>query len=396
MTEQQPVPPPGVYPPPPPSGGYQPPSPGAGWPPPPGQPVDDLPTEAYASWIRRVGAYLIDYILLLIAGAIAGAIAGVIESMSCTTESCGGWSVMGRIIAAVLYLAPLAFLIWNEGYRQGTTGSSIGKSVLKFKVVSERTSEPIGFGLSVVRYFAHFIDSIIFGIGYLLPLFTAKRQTIADMIMNTVCLPDEPQRARRSRTPRPRIRMTLGVVVLASAAILTVLVCLASTSTFGTSDGSYPNYGPGQLLEPYIEAALVPPLWTAGILILRRYYGWTYALVPIAGIVAIIIFSQGRYDWHWQDNYFAFLACVFVTTAVCVLIARGITRSVAARQAEAAAYRERKAARQQRMTPTLPPPGWYPDPAGGDPRRQRHWDGRQWTPEQWQYWDGTQWTSPPS
>src|SRR5271168_2723508 len=153
MTEQQPVPPPGVYPPPPPSGGYQPPSPGAGWPPPPGQPVDDLPTEAYASWIRRVGAYLIDYILLLIAGAIAGAIAGVIESMSCTTESCGGWSVMGRIIAAVLYLAPLAFLIWNEGYRQGTTVSSIVKSVLKFKVVSERTSEPIGFGLSVVRYF---------------------------------------------------------------------------------------------------------------------------------------------------------------------------------------------------------------------------------------------------
>jgi hypothetical protein len=127
---------------------------------------------------------------------------------------------------------------------------------------------------------------------------------------------------------------------------------------------------------------------------LRRYHGWTYALVPIAGIVAIIIFAQGRYDWGWENNYFAFLADVFATTALCALIARGITRSVAERQAEAAAYRERKAARQQRLTPTLPPPGWYPDPAG-DPRRQRHWDGRQWT-EQWQYWDDTQWTSPPT
>jgi Protein of unknown function (DUF2510) len=27
--------------------------------------------------------------------------------------------------------------------------------------------------------------------------------------------------------------------------------------------------------------------------------------------------------------------------------------------------------------PTLPPPGWYPDPSGG--QSQRYWDGRQWT-----------------
>jgi hypothetical protein len=110
-------------------------------------------------------------------------------------------------------------------------------------------------------------------------------------------------------------------------------------------------------------------------------------LVPISSIVAFFIFSQGRYDWGWSRNYFAFLACVFVTTAICVLIARGITRSAAARQEEAAYFREREAARQQRLTPTLPPPGWYPDPAG-DPRRQRHWDGRQWT-EQRQYGDDT-------
>ncbi len=179
MTEQPPAPPP---------------SPGAGWPPPPGQPVDDLPKSAYASWIRRVGAYLIDYVLVLVAGAIAGVIAGVID-LSCPTESCGGWSVLGRIIHAVLYLTPVAFVIWNEGYRQGTIGSSIGKSALKFKVVGERTGEPIGFGSSVARYFAHFIDAIIFGIGYLLPLFTAKRQTIADMMMSTVCLPNEPPSA---------------------------------------------------------------------------------------------------------------------------------------------------------------------------------------------------------
>jgi uncharacterized RDD family membrane protein YckC len=392
MTEKPPVPPPGVYPPLRPPEGSQSPSPGAGWPPPLGEPVDDLPTEAYASWIRRVGAFIIDQLVYLILVAILGLGGGLIIGAA------GGSSRLEGIVRLILTLVILAYLIWNWGYRQGTTGSTIGKSVLKFKVVYERDGQPIGFGSSIVRYFAHFIDSITFGIGYLLPLLTAKRQTIADMIMSTVCLPNEPPSAGRSRTARPRIRMALGVVVLAIAAILTVLACLAITGHWVCTGGvSYPHCGPlgaHNFLDPQVLVGLVTALWTAGIFILRRYYGWAYALVPIAGIVANWIFSLGRYDWGWNRNYFAFLACVFVTTAVCVLIARGVTHVVAARQAEETAYRERKAARQQRMTPTLPPPGWYPDPAG-DPRRQRHWDGRQWT-DQWRYWEETQWPSRPS
>ena len=83
----------------------------------------------------------------------------------------------------------LGYLLWNYGYRQGTTGSSIGKSIMKFKVVSEKTGQPIGFGLSIVRQLAHVVDAIICYIGYLFPLWDAKRQTLADKIMTTVCLP---------------------------------------------------------------------------------------------------------------------------------------------------------------------------------------------------------------
>ena len=63
----------------------------------------------------------------------------------------------------------LAYAIWNWGYRQGTTDLSIGKSVLKFKVVSEKTGQSIGFGLSIVRPLAHIVDSLPFCIGYLFP-----------------------------------------------------------------------------------------------------------------------------------------------------------------------------------------------------------------------------------
>jgi uncharacterized RDD family membrane protein YckC len=58
-------------------------------------------------------------------------------------------------------------------------------------VVSEQTGQPIGFGLSVVRQIAHIVDSIICYIGFLWPLWDPKRQTLADKIMRTVCLPTE-------------------------------------------------------------------------------------------------------------------------------------------------------------------------------------------------------------
>ncbi len=86
-------------------------------------------------------------------------------------------------------LLSFAYAFWNWGYRQGTTGSSIGKSVAKFKVVSEKTGRPVGFGMSIVRQLAHIVDSIICFVGYLFPLWDAKRQTLADKIMSTVCLP---------------------------------------------------------------------------------------------------------------------------------------------------------------------------------------------------------------
>ena len=100
-------------------------------------------------------------------------------------------------------LVALGYFVWNYGYRQGTTGSSIGKSVLKFKVVSENTGEPIGFGLSVLRQIAHVVDAVIFYVGYLFPLWDAKRQTLADKMMATVCLPlDRTAADRRLRICR--------------------------------------------------------------------------------------------------------------------------------------------------------------------------------------------------
>ncbi len=149
-----------------------------------------MPTDSYTPWITRVLAFLIDSIPAVVVVGIGYLISALetdcTESYGYKVCTSGGLGVLAMLFT---YLVAFAYLIWNNGYKQGTTGSSIGKGVMKFKVVSETTGQPIGFGMSVVRQFAHVVDGAICYIGYLFPLWDAKRQTLADKIMTTVCLP---------------------------------------------------------------------------------------------------------------------------------------------------------------------------------------------------------------
>ena len=203
-------PPPGGFqppppPPPPPGGAYPPPPPPQGGyaPPPPGGPGGALPQDAYTPWLTRVLAWLIDYVPTLVLVGIGWIV--LLTTRECidfsdteygdimgdyygNTEVCGA-STLGLSALWIFALLAVAFQVWNYGYKQGTTGQSIGKGIMKFKVVGEATGQPIGFGMSVVRQLAHIIDGAICYIGYLFPLWDQKRQTIADKLMKTVCLP---------------------------------------------------------------------------------------------------------------------------------------------------------------------------------------------------------------
>lgn len=201
MTDQPPTP--GDYPPPPPpegqhqAGGYPPPAPGAF---PPAVPV--LPKEAYTPWFTRVLAWIIDYIPFTIILGIGFAMLAATRETACITDvseyevvdfCTTGASALGQASVVIAPIAALAYLVWNLGYRQGRTGSSIGKSIVKFKVVSEKTGQPMGFGLSVLREFIYLVAYLACGllwvIAVLFPLWDAKRQTLVDKIVSTICLP---------------------------------------------------------------------------------------------------------------------------------------------------------------------------------------------------------------
>lgn len=163
-------------------------------------PAPVLPKDAYTPWLARVAATIVDFIpvvVFLVLGQVGMDLAdrcfsewGPRDAAYCRSP----WPmVVGPLLALTCLAVALGYAVWNWGYRQGTTGSSVGKSLLKFRVVSEKTWQPIGFGLSLVRQNVHWVDQLACYIGFLFPLWDAKRQTFADMIMTTVCVPITPK-----------------------------------------------------------------------------------------------------------------------------------------------------------------------------------------------------------
>ena len=92
-------------------------------------------------------------------------------------------------VLVILWLASLGWTIYNRWIQAGKTGQSLGKKVLNIRLVGETTGQPIGPAMAFARDLCHFVDSIICYIGYLFPLWDAKRQTLADKIVHTVVVP---------------------------------------------------------------------------------------------------------------------------------------------------------------------------------------------------------------
>ena len=151
--------------------GYAPPAPyGA----PPALGTGGLP--ALASWGSRVGAALLDALLGLAILAVAVVLGIALGSVS---------EALGAVVLAVGYFGALGFYVWQLVV-QGRTGQTIGKKRVGIRLLKEQDGQPVGAGLSVARAFLHVVDQIPCYVGYLWPLWDAKRQTFADKILSTV------------------------------------------------------------------------------------------------------------------------------------------------------------------------------------------------------------------
>ncbi|MCE7008623.1 RDD family protein [Kibdelosporangium philippinense] len=126
-----------------------------------------------ASWGQRFLGGLIDYVLI---GGIAAALQGV------------GAANLNFALIGLAGVINLINLFYNICYLGGIKGQTLGKKVAGIKLVREDSGQVVGFGLAFGRQFLHILDSLPIGIGYLAPLWSAKNQTWADAIVNTLVI----------------------------------------------------------------------------------------------------------------------------------------------------------------------------------------------------------------
>jgi uncharacterized RDD family membrane protein YckC len=198
-------PPPGYGQPPPGYGqqpGYPPAPPHPGYTPPPGYAPPGYPPQGYAGapagvvfagfWIR-VGASIIDSLIIGIPVAIimgivmAAAMPGIMSGPEPSPDDVAG--AFG-IFAIVYILIFVAAWLYDAMLTASPAGGTIGKRVVGVRVVRGSDGSQLTFGRATGRFFAKtFITGIIpFGIGFMMAGFTDRKRALHDMIADTVCI----------------------------------------------------------------------------------------------------------------------------------------------------------------------------------------------------------------
>jgi uncharacterized RDD family membrane protein YckC len=194
-------------PPPPPQGppGYAPPAPGpetapgyggpvppGGWQQPIARPESGWAGKPLASWGSRLGAYLVDFLVVVVpvvilAVVIFGGAAGADSSVWAWI----GASILYALLFAAVFLLYAPLLMMREGERNGQT---LGKQLVGIRVVRD-SGEPFGFGWAALREVvlkqlavgiaSSIIPFIPWFLNYFWPLWDDENRALHDMGAST-------------------------------------------------------------------------------------------------------------------------------------------------------------------------------------------------------------------
>jgi uncharacterized RDD family membrane protein YckC len=136
----------------------------------PGYPHAGQVQQFYAGWGSRVAATLLDGVIIIIPALIFIGIGIAAKTVA---------------IGLIGYLIMLGLGLWIL-HQKGTRAQSPGMKMVNIQLLRESDGQPIGFGMAFVRQLCHMLDGFACYIGYLWPLWDAKKQTFADKIIGTV------------------------------------------------------------------------------------------------------------------------------------------------------------------------------------------------------------------
>ncbi len=164
--------------------------------------VGNLPRPAtpsrYAGFWPRVGSYLIDYLLIAIPINVVAQIFFIQQqpTVTTTTDPASGqdtlhWQGDWAGFLLVLALSILANWLYTSLMLSSTRQATVGKLALGL-IATDEAGERIGFGRASGRYFASWTCVLTCGIGYLMVIWTARKQGLHDKIAGTLVVPRKP------------------------------------------------------------------------------------------------------------------------------------------------------------------------------------------------------------
>lgn len=165
----------------------------------------------FAGFWKRVAAYLIDSLIVGIAGMALAAFALSFLGVA----GFGRGFLMSQMITNLISIVLSAgYYAWFHASHSMATPGKMAVGIKVVRVDGDRISLARGIG----RYFATILSGLILGIGFLMAGFTQRKQALHDMVCDTLVVD------RWAFTDRPELQRrelgTVTVVVLAIGGVL--------------------------------------------------------------------------------------------------------------------------------------------------------------------------------
>lgn len=174
-----------------------------------GSAVESTTPTLYAKFRRRVAAYLIDFVIAIVAMSLIGFFWGMTDP---TVANEDDFSLnIAAFLLTFIYMAGME----SSGYQ-----ATLGKLAVGIKV-TDLKGQRISFARAVGRYFAHIASGLTFGFGYVMAAFTQRRQALHDKMAGTLVV-DKSATAGAVAAAGPAIPVSGWVIAGVSLVVLTV------------------------------------------------------------------------------------------------------------------------------------------------------------------------------
>jgi Mce-associated membrane protein len=182
--------------------------------------ADDTSPNVLAPWHVRAGAFVIDAL-----PGVAVVAAMALTALTVALHSTWWWACVSVGGVAILLMAA------NRALLPAVTGFSVGRALCGI-TVTRCDGVNAGPGRLLLRDLAHLLDTVSVLVGWLWPVWDARRRTFADLLLRT-----EVRRIEADRRPHNTARLT-GIVV-STATLLCVGAAALSYATVYLTDWTF-------------------------------------------------------------------------------------------------------------------------------------------------------------